>query len=75
LSGTGKKKCKRCGKEFEPYRRWQKYCPGGQCRKDAWNDKKPRVPLSVLYELRDEVKAMHEHIDKVIEEIASGSVS
>lgn len=28
--------CEQCGGLFEPYRAWQRFCPGGECRRRAW---------------------------------------
>lgn len=29
-----------CGKFFTPYRRWQRYCPGGTCKQRAYRGRR-----------------------------------
>lgn len=35
--------CARCGRPVLPYRPWQRFCPGGRCRKRKWDEEHPRV--------------------------------
>lgn len=54
------RQCEWCGDEFEPYRDWQRFCPGGTCRK-AWHRKqrleeaKEKVVEQVMEEVREAV--------------------
>lgn len=55
------RRCAHCGDEFEPYRDWQRFCPGGNCRKAYWREKQKR-------ELEDDLKEhVREHVEAAVE--------
>jgi hypothetical protein len=60
--------CEHCGSEFEPYRDWQRFCSGGNCRKAYHREKKIR-------ELEDDLKRhVREHVEEAVERAVEEAV-
>jgi len=53
------KKCKYCSKEFKTNREWQKFCPGGVCRKAYWKE-----IYSNRQSLHKRLEALEEKLEK-----------